>query len=542
LDAHLFRRVCEALIPRLDGARLEKIQAPAPDVLCLSFYAQRQKLHLFVKYGRRDSFLCGIKERPAAPSKPSAQVMLLRKHVQGRRVRHCAAHWPQRCLYVLFNSTPEDGANGLCPARTRENTEGTAPHLNPDARPRWLCLDLRLGPRLVTWDCSSADDPIRWPSPEELPRALEDWRDWPALTPALRRTLPLLENLERQALLADLATGGGDVFVYGRDEKLEIFAWPLPDALRRGREERVFADVLEAANLIGPARIFNVPAATARDAQGQRREVQRLRRLLEKLDAEEARLREMADKQREGLAIQAQLWRYPPDFKIGELPLDSPDGAVLIRPDPRHSLREHMERLFHNAGRGRRGLALLEQRRAELRLRLAQAATTPYLEQGQAHGARAQDAACLPPDHNSNPGALRDIRKNSGLPANVQAFVSSDGIVILRGRDAKGNWALLRVADPHDVWMHVEGGPGAHVLVRRGQGQDIPRRSLDEAANLALVKSWRRDSAKADVICAQARHVRPVKGGKPGSVRVDKVECVLELTLDSDIELRVTRL
>jgi hypothetical protein len=36
--------------------------------------------------------------------------------------------------------------------------------------------------------------------------------------------------------------------------------------------------------------------------------------------------------------------------------------------------------------------------------------------------------------------------------------------------------------------------------------------------------------------------VRPVKGGKPGSVWVDKVECALELRLDPDIELRVTRL
>jgi hypothetical protein len=36
--------------------------------------------------------------------------------------------------------------------------------------------------------------------------------------------------------------------------------------------------------------------------------------------------------------------------------------------------------------------------------------------------------------------------------------------------------------------------------------------------------------------------VRPVKDGKPGSVRGDEVEYVLELTLDPDIELRVTRL
>ena len=366
MDAHLFRRVCEALIPRLDGARLEKIQAPAQDLVCLSFYGQRQKLHLLVKYGRRDAFLCGVRERPGAPSRPSALVMLLRNKTRGSFVRSCVACWPQRCLYLLFSGAP----------------------------PCWLCLDLRTGPRLESWEESFSSDSVRWPSPEELPRALEEWQGWPVLTPTLRRTLPLLDALEGQALLADLAAGGGDVFAYGRGAEFELFAWPLPELLRGGREERVFEDVLEAATLVGTARIF---------------------------------------------------------------------------------------------------------------------------------------------------GALPEARKQSGLPANVQAFVSSDGIVILRGRDAEGNRALLRLAKPCDLWMHVEDGPGAHVLVRREPGQELPRGSLEDAANLALVKSWRRGSARAGVLCAQARHVRPVKGGKPGSVRVDKVECTLEVQLDPDIELRVTR-
>ena len=378
-------------------------------------------------------------------------------------------------------------------------------------------------------------DAVCWPGPEELPRALEEWRAWPALTPALRRTLPLLEACERQALLVDLAAGGGDIFVYGREAELEILAWPLPNALRGGREERVFADPLEAASLAGATRAVGAQAAAGRTAQDrlERLEARRLQRLLDKLDAEERRLRELADMQREGLALQAHLWRYPPDFKTGELILDSAEGPVCIRPDPRYSLREHMERLFHNAGRGRRGLALLEPRRAELRARIAQA---------EASLRSAQEQTPFQADQAPYSGVLREAGTPSGLPANVQAFASSDGIVILRGRDAKGNRALLRLADPYDLWMHVEGGPGAHVLVRRAQGRDTPRRTLHEAANLALVKSWQRGSLKAGVMCAQARHVRPVKGGTPGSVRVDKVECLLELQIDPDIELRVARL
>jgi hypothetical protein len=548
VDAHLFRLVCEALIPCFDGASLKKIQAPASDVLCLSFYAQRQTLHLLIKYGRRDSFLCGVKERPAMPSKPSAQIMLLRKHVQGGRVRSCVAHWPQRCLYVLFSNAPGDAAHGLCSTRHQEDMRGTASHLNPNVRFRWLCLDLRLGPRLESWDCPPADTPVRWPSPEELPHALEEWRDWPVLTPALRRTLPLLEGLERQALLADLASGGGDVFAYGRDAEIEVFAWPLPDLLRKGREERIFTNVLEAAGLAGTVRVSGALAAAARrdGDRSQGRETRRLRRLLEKLDAEEARLRGLTEKQREGLALQAWLWRYPPDAEVRELTLDGPDGVIHLRPDPRYSLREYMERLFHSAGRGRRGLALLEQRRAELRVRLAQAEAALPLETGD--NKPQSDGLQLGICGKGDAPECKAFRKAGGdrilaaLPVNVQAFVSSDGIVMLRGRDAEGNLALLRLADPYDLWMHVAGGPGAHVLVRRESGQDIPRRSLHEAANLALVKSRRRGSAGAEIICAQARHVRPVKGGKPGSVRVDKMECALELQLNPDIELSVRRL
>ena len=462
--------------------------------------------------------------------------MRLRKRMQGRRVRSCVAHWPQRCLYVLFGD-----AGRFCPAQTQGDTGGAAPHLEQDAPPCWLCLDLRSGPRLEDRDCPPEDALVSWPSPEELPRALEEWRNWPALTPALRRTLPLLEELERQALLADLAAGGGDVFVYDREAELELFAWPLPDVLRDGRGERVFSDVLEAAGLVGTSRVFGGFAAAERRAEErlQGREARRLQRLLEKLDAEEARLRELAGKQREGLALQAQLWRYPPDFRAGELILDGPDGPILLRLDPGYSLREHMERLFHSAGRGRRGLALLEKRRVELRARLARAEDASHLGKGTGYGIRAADSA-LYPGHDRGFVARQEADKHSDLPANVQAFASSDGIVMLRGRDAKGNWALLRLANPYDLWMHVEGGPGAHVLVRRGQGEEIPPRSLHEAANLALAKSWQRGSAKAGVICAQARHVRPVKGGKPGSVRIDKVECALELQLDPDIELRVT--
>ena len=55
MDAHVFRRLCDALAPVLLGARLEKIQSPAEHVYVLTIYGSRQrKQHLVFKAGRRD--------------------------------------------------------------------------------------------------------------------------------------------------------------------------------------------------------------------------------------------------------------------------------------------------------------------------------------------------------------------------------------------------------------------------------------------------------------------------------------------------------
>ena len=49
----------------------------------------------------------------------------------------------------------------------------------------------------------------------------------------------------------------------------------------------------------------------------------------------------------------------------------------------------------------------------------------------------------------------------------TQLFVSDDGFALLRGRDAKGNIAARKLAAAHDIWLHTDGGPGSHVIIRR---------------------------------------------------------------------------
>ena len=118
--------------------------------------------------------------------------------------------------------------------------------------------------------------------------------------------------------------------------------------------------------------------------------------------------------------------------------------------------------------------------------------------------------------------------------------MSEDGFVLLRGRDAKGNLAARKLAAPHDIWLHADGGPGSHVIIRRAHaGQTIPDRTLEQAGGLAANKSWLRDAARARILYAEVRHIRALRGAAPGTVRMDKIWLSREVPVDPSLELRL---
>ncbi|MDO9633045.1 MAG: hypothetical protein Q7I92_14190, partial [Humidesulfovibrio sp.] len=69
--------------------------------------------------------------------------------------------------------------------------------------------------------------------------------------------------------------------------------------------------------------------------------------------------------------------------------------------------------------------------------------------------------------------------------------------------------------------------------------QEVPEASLLEAAGLCALKSYRKDDAKAEVLCALVRDVRKVKGAAIGSVAVDHIQATLLVALDPTLETRL---
>jgi len=97
-----------------------------------------------------------------------------------------------------------------------------------------------------------------------------------------------------------------------------------------------------------------------------------------------------------------------------------------------------------------------------------------------------------------------------------------DGWRILVGKGAADNdYLTFRVAEPNDLWLHVAGWSGSHVVIRvPDPGAEVPRPVLDYAARLAAWYSKGRGAkGKVEVHLCRAGDVR-----KPPRFPAGKVE------------------
>jgi len=117
------------------------------------------------------------------------------------------------------------------------------------------------------------------------------------------------------------------------------------------------------------------------------------------------------------------------------------------------------------------------------------------------------------------PAAPPRRRRGQAEAPKLRAATSPDGYPVLYGTNHLQNEELVRRAAPDDIWLHVQGAPGAHVLIRTdGQPEKVPQTTLLEAARIAARWSRLRNQGAVDVDYTLAKHVRKAKGERPGMV------------------------
>ena len=110
----------------------------------------------------------------------------------------------------------------------------------------------------------------------------------------------------------------------------------------------------------------------------------------------------------------------------------------------------------------------------------------------------------------------------------VRVFTSSDGMTVLVGRTGPANHRLtFKLAAPEDFWLHAQGSPGAHVVVRNDRRRPRPPdETLREAAALAAWFSDSRDHEFADVQWTRRKYVRRPRGSAAGTVVLKRFETI----------------
>jgi predicted ribosome quality control (RQC) complex YloA/Tae2 family protein len=106
---------------------------------------------------------------------------------------------------------------------------------------------------------------------------------------------------------------------------------------------------------------------------------------------------------------------------------------------------------------------------------------------------------------------------------------SVDGFEVLVGKgDADNDRLTFGVGEPHDVWMHVAGCPGSHVVIRNPDDvAELPRPVLEGAAALAAFHSKARGArGKVLVHVCRVADVSKPRGFARGEVRLRRFDSV----------------
>ncbi|MDD3269195.1 MAG: NFACT RNA binding domain-containing protein [Syntrophomonadaceae bacterium] len=124
-------------------------------------------------------------------------------------------------------------------------------------------------------------------------------------------------------------------------------------------------------------------------------------------------------------------------------------------------------------------------------------------------------------------------------------FISSDGLVMLVGRNNRQNDLLtLKQADKQDLWLHAQQIPGTHVIIKLPKEikliDDVPDHTLEEAAGLAAYFSKAGQSEKVPVDYTFRSNVRKPGGAKPGMVIYDSYWTIMANPLAERIKQILT--
>jgi predicted ribosome quality control (RQC) complex YloA/Tae2 family protein len=506
MEANFFRFLAAELGHTLLGRRIDKVFGPAPGVWTLTLQSADEPLYLLFRPAKLAGLLFLSAVKPPNPKDAPAMAMWFRKRLRNRKIIGWTMDWPS--LSLALELTPRH---------------------DPPCGDH-LVLDVRNGMSLVDSLKPGFGAQPDWPALEDVLEDPDIWREYPHISPPLRKALTGLPLEKAHQLYLSVAGGTAQTFHLPAhsDTPQPPQAWP------GGKDDESFDHAIDAANAFGQRILFPLLEMEEERPEQTRlkRERKKIKRNLARLDEEETRLLALADEKILAEALQAELYRFKEAKSLEAITVTHPErGSMTVALNPHLSPVENMALYFKRAAKAERGFPHIHRRRAELLDQLGQ------LERGVIQPLARPDESDIPLPQ----GAAPLPKRYKGLAVTV--FRSSDGFTLVRGKNKRANHDMLsRAASPFDYWFHLADGPSSHVILKRDHpAQEVPERTLIEAARLCAIKSHSRDDGKAEIMYALVKDVRKVKGFAHGQVVVDKRLGTLRVDLDPDIETDLSR-
>ena len=130
-------------------------------------------------------------------------------------------------------------------------------------------------------------------------------------------------------------------------------------------------------------------------------------------------------------------------------------------------------------------------------------------------------------ERKASPAPVRKKQKASQTLPGMRRYLSSDGYEVLVGRTARDNDQLtFHVAKPNDLWLHAGDYPGSHVIVRNSSRNEIPHRTIIEAAQLAAKFSQASKDSKVNIHYTRRKFLSKPKGSASGLVRLSSFKTI----------------
>ena len=102
------------------------------------------------------------------------------------------------------------------------------------------------------------------------------------------------------------------------------------------------------------------------------------------------------------------------------------------------------------------------------------------------------------------------------------SFTTTDGLLLRVGRNNRQNDALTGSADRNELWFHIKGFHGSHVILTPNGNEEPTDRDYTEAAMVAAYFSEKRGSSNVEVDYTRVRSLKKPSGSAPGFVTYEK--------------------